>query len=205
MREDRTNAGVMVHNRVMRKLACAALVALAVAATGCASLHARSDPAGPPLATPLPPPHSIPAVESEPEPPAPPAGNDGPTPVVVRPARRVPAAKPDKTSDKASDKTEAAPPAAVPAPPQASAPLPPLQTTANVTEVERNIRARIAQATRDLDRTDYRALSTERRTEYDTAKRFIQQAEDALKVKNLVFAGQLADKAATLAAALVQK
>jgi hypothetical protein len=183
----------------MSRIVCAAFVALALAATGCASLHARSDPAGPPLATPLPPPHSIPAVESETEPPAPPAGNDGPTPVVVLPAPRVAAPKHDKTADKASDKTEAAPPAVVPAP------LPPLQTMANVTEVERNIRMRIAQATRDLDRTDYRALSTARRTEYDTAKRFIQQTEEALKVKNLVFAGQLADKAATLAAALVQK
>ena len=190
----------------MSRLVCAAFVALALAAAGCASLRARSDPAGPPLETPPPPPHSIPVVEIEAEPPAPPAGNDGPTPVVVRPAPRAAAPKHDKTSDKASDKTEAAPPpAAVPAPPQANAPLPPLQTTANVTEVERNIRMRIAQATRDLDRTDYRALSTERRTEYDTAKRFIQQTEEALKVKNLVFAGQLADKAATLAAALVQK
>jgi len=179
----------------MSRLVCAAFVALALATTGCASLHARSDPAGPPLATPQPPPHTVPAVEIEVEPPAPPAGNDGPAPVVVRPAARVAAPKHDKTSDK----TEAAPPAAVPAP------LPPLQTTANVTEVGRNIRMRIAQATRDLDRTDYRALTTERRTEYDTAKRFIQQAEDALKVKNLVFAGQLADKAATLAAALVQR
>jgi hypothetical protein len=189
----------------MSRLVCAAFVALALAAAGCASLRARGDPAGPPLETPPPPPHSIPVVEIEAEPPPPPAGNDGPTPVVVRPSPRVAAPKHDKTSDKASDKTEAAPPAAVPAPPQANAPLPPLQTTANVTEVERNIRMRIAQATRDLDRTDYRALSTERRTEYDTAKRFIQQTEEALKVKNLVFAGQLADKAATLAAALVQK
>jgi len=41
--------------------------------------------------------------------------------------------------------------------------------------------------------------------QYDTAKRFIQQAEDALKAKNFVFAEQLADKAATLAAALAQK
>ena len=189
----------------MSRLVCAAFVALALAAAGCASLRARSDPAGPPLETLPPPPHSIPVVEIEAELLAPPAGNDGPTPVVVRPAPRAAAPKHDKTSDKASDKTEAAPPAAVPAPPQANAPLPPLQTTANVTEVERNIRMRIAQATRDLDRTDYRALSTERRTEYDTAKRFIQQTEEALKVKNLVFAGQLADKAATLAAALVQK
>ena len=84
-------------------------------------------------------------------------------------------------------------------------PVPPLQTTANVTEVERTIRARMALASRDLDRTDYRALSAERREQYDTAKRFLQQADDALKVKNLVFAEQLADKAATLAAALAQK
>jgi len=185
----------------MSRLVCAAFVALALAAAGCASLRARSDPAGPPLATPLPPPHTIPAVEIEAEPPALPAGNEGPTPVVVHPPPRLAAPKHDKTSDK----TEVAPPAAVPAPPQANAPLPPLQTMANVTEVERNIRMRIAQANRDLDRTDYRALSTARRTEYDTAKRFIQQAEEALKVKNLVFAEQLADKAATLAAALVQK
>jgi hypothetical protein len=63
----------------------------------------------------------------------------------------------------------------------------------------------MSQASRDLDRTDYRVLSSERRVQYDTAKRFIQQADDALKVMNLVFAEQLADKAATLAAALVQK
>ena len=74
-----------------------------------------------------------------------------------------------------------------------------------MTELERAIRARMAQAGRDLDRTDYRALNAERRTQYDTAKRFLQQADDALKVKNLVFAEQLADKAATLAAALTQK
>ncbi len=63
----------------------------------------------------------------------------------------------------------------------------------------------MAEAARDLDRTDYRALNAERRAQYDTARRFLQQADDALKVKNLVFAEQLADKAATLAAALTQK
>jgi len=188
----------------MTKLACAAIVALAGAATGCASLHAGGDPAAPPLATPTPPPHTITAGEPDAAPPLPPAGNDGPAPVVVRPATRAPAPKRDKPSDKPAEKTEAAPPAVVP-PQPGTTPLLPLQTTAHVTEVERNIRTRIAQATRDLDRTDYRALSTERRTEYDTAKRFIHQAEEALKVKNLVFAEQLADKAATLAAALVSK
>ncbi|MEY4095987.1 MAG: hypothetical protein RLZZ53_3186, partial [Acidobacteriota bacterium] len=32
----------------------------------------------------------------------------------------------------------------------------------------------------------------------------IQQAEDALKTRNVVFAGKLADKAATMAAVLVR-
>jgi hypothetical protein len=63
----------------------------------------------------------------------------------------------------------------------------------------------MAQALRDLERTDYRLLSADRRTQYDTARRFVQQAEDALKEQNLVFAEQLADKAATLAAALVRR
>jgi hypothetical protein len=38
--------------------------------------------------------------------------------------------------------------------------------------------------------------------QYDTAKRFIQQADDAMKAKNLVFARNLADKAAAIAAQL---
>ena len=40
------------------------------------------------------------------------------------------------------------------------------------------------------------------RGEYDQARRFISQAEDALVKKNLVFAKNLADKASTLAAQL---
>jgi hypothetical protein len=189
----------------MKGLACAALVALAAGAAGCATAHARGEPVGPPLVTPAPPPHTMPAVESEPEPPAPPAAS-GPTPRIVRPAPRASAPKPDRAADRSPDKekTDPAPPAVVPAPPQGTTALPPLQTTANVTEVEKNIRALMAKATRDLDGTDYRALSAERRTQYDTARRFVQQAEEALKVKNLVFAEQLADKAATLAAALLQ-
>ena len=41
-----------------------------------------------------------------------------------------------------------------------------------------------------------------RETQYDTAKRFIRQAEDAMRTKNLLFAKNLADKAAALAAQL---
>ena len=42
------------------------------------------------------------------------------------------------------------------------------------------------------------------RSQFDTARRFIQQADDALKARNIVFAGKLADKAATIAAVLVR-
>jgi hypothetical protein len=184
-------------NGVMRRLACLAVVALACAVSACVSAQAKGDPGGPALAPPTPPPHTIIPVEIVEEPASPPV-SPAPTPVIVRPMARPPAPKPDKPVEK-PDPAAAAPPTAAPAP------TAPLQTTANVTELERAIRARMAQAWRDLERTDYRALNAERRTQYDTAKRFLQQADDALKVKNLVFAEQLADKAATLAAALTQK
>ena len=61
---------------------------------------------------------------------------------------------------------------------------------------------RSTRATADLNRVDYRALNADARTQYDTAKRFIRQAEDAVRAKNLVFAKNLADKAAALAAQL---
>ena len=179
----------------------AAIVALACAASACVSAQAKGDPGGPALAPPAPPPHTIIPVEIVEAPASAPA-LPAPTPVIVRPMARPPAPKPDKPVEKPVDKPD---PAAAAPPTAAPAPTAPLQTTANVTELERAIRARMAQAGRDLDRTDYRALNAERRTQYDTAKRFLQQADDALKVKNLVFAEQLADKAATLAAALTQK
>ena len=56
-----------------------------------------------------------------------------------------------------------------------------------------------------LNRIDYRALNADARTQYDTAKRFVTQAEEALRAKNLVFARNLADKAAALAAQLAGK
>ena len=71
--------------------------------------------------------------------------------------------------------------------------------------MERKVRALLANAARDLSRVDYRSLSVDAKAQYDIAKRFSEQAEEALKVKNVVFAGQLADKAATLAALLIRR
>ena len=57
---------------------------------------------------------------------------------------------------------------------------------------------------RDIARVNVAMLSVDGRTQYDTARRFLQQADDALKSRNLVFAGKLADKAALMAAVLVR-
>jgi hypothetical protein len=46
------------------------------------------------------------------------------------------------------------------------------------------------------------ALNSDGKTQYDTAKRFVSQAEEAIKARNFVFAANLADKASALAATL---
>ena len=48
------------------------------------------------------------------------------------------------------------------------------------------------------------SLNADGRAQFETARRFLQQAEEALKARNIVFAGKLADKAATMAAVLVR-
>ena len=180
----------------MSRLACLLLVALAVAASGCVTAQAKGEPGGPALAPPDPPPHTVSPVEIVEGPPAQPASEQ---PVAVRPT---PAdAPPPKPASRVSEKVAEKPPEVAPAPP-----APPLQTKANVTAVESEIRKVMKQAEVDLGHVDSEALkNTDRNQQFNTAKRFLQEAEEALKVKNLVFAKELADKAATLAEALPKK
>jgi hypothetical protein len=49
---------------------------------------------------------------------------------------------------------------------------------------------------------DYRALNADARNQYDTAKRWVQLADENIRTKNLVFAKSIAEKAATIAAQL---
>jgi len=62
----------------------------------------------------------------------------------------------------------------------------------------------MSRAARDLSRVNANALNADGRSQFETARRFLQQAEEALKTRNIVFAGRLADKAATMAAILVR-
>lgn len=179
---------------VRRLTGIVALAMLGAGTSACARLHART--VGPPLEAPLPPPRVIVPIESQ--------------PFVASPlAEDIPARPPARARERpAAPRTEPAEsPAAPPAyAPTAEAPEPrTLQTTADPVEAEQKTRAALANATHDLNRIDYRTLGADARAQYDIAKRFAEQAEDALRAKNPVFARQLAEKAATLAALLQER
>jgi hypothetical protein len=175
--------------------------------TGCTRAKAKTAPDAPALAMPAPPPRDVEVNESEPPPPMPlpqePARN---TPTRTRPTQ--PAPQPPRANDAPRIEQPKIEPAPVVDPPkpveEPPKPTPTLQTTpaqADV-EVERGIRATMTRATSDLSRIDYRVLNADARTQYDTAKTFIRQADSALGRKNLEYARTLADKAAALAAQL---
>lgn len=166
-------------------------------APACARAHAKTTPDAPPLEMPPPPPRDVEPAESE----AATTGAEASRPGGPRSSRPAPAptrepARPE--APKPESPAEAPKPAEEPRAPTT------LQTAPATAEGEqaRAIRATLARATADLNRIDSRSLNPDARTQYDTAKRFIRQADDAVRAKNLVFAKNLADKAAALAAQL---
>jgi hypothetical protein len=176
------------------------LLLLVLAAPGCTRARANTLPSGPPLDIPPPPPRIVMPVDLPVEAEAPPPEPDPPP---EEPRRQPAPTRPRVAGPVEPPKTAEEPPPAGPAP-APPAPTTTLQTTpaAEQGEVERTIRATMARASAGLNRIDYRALNANARTQYDTAKRFIQQAEDAIRMQNLPFAKNLADKAATLAVQL---
>jgi hypothetical protein len=178
------------------------LLGLGAAASGCASrtVQARTDPS--PLAIPEPPPRLIeplPEVVEIPPPeparpePAPPAPRINRPPRDPGQARSSPDPKPDPA--KAPESLPA-----VEGPPP-SAPRAELRATESGDELaaERGVKDIIERAKRTLEKVDYRTLGKEGQEQYNTAKRFGDQAEEALKARNLIAAKYLADKADTIA------
>ena len=151
-----------------------------------------------PMLDPPPPPPRVVAIYT-PEPEAIPL-----TPA-VEPA---PPARPPSRPARPEQKPEA--PANSPEPVESAArPVPPPSLTLTPTpgsesQTAAAIRDLLGRATRDLSRVNSAALNNDGRAQYETARRFIQQAEEALKARNIVYAGKLADKAATMAAVLVR-
>jgi outer membrane biosynthesis protein TonB len=178
---------------------------LALSVAGCARAKAKTVPTAPPaLEMPPPPPRDVETNETEPPPPAvlpqEPARNAPPRP---RPA---PAQQPRVEPPRQEPPKPEVPPEGEQPKPAEEAPKPPttLQTAPAEAEVdlERNIRETLTRASNGLNRIDYRILDSNGRSQYDTAKGFIRQADSAIRAKNLVFAKSLADKAATIASQL---
>jgi outer membrane biosynthesis protein TonB len=181
------------------------LVMVAASAAGCTHAAAKTSPDMPGLDMPAPPPRDVEPSDVEAPQPVPLATEPARTPT-PRPRPSAPA-RPAEPRPTDPPKPEPAPaPVVEPPKPAEETPRPPttLQTTPATAEgeVERGIRASLQRASADLNRVDYRHLNADARTQYDTAKRFVRQADDAIRTKNLVFAKNLAEKAATIAAQL---
>ena len=165
---------------------------VAFLAAGCFRAQARTAPDTPPLDVPLPPPRLVEAAETQP-----------PEPMTLpEAARTTPLPPPAPTPPQQGDAPKPEPPKPT------EEPKAPATTTLRTTpteqeaEVERRIRGLLLEATINLNRIDYGRLNTDAKGQYDSARGFVRQAEDALRGKNLVFASFLADKAATLAVRL---
>ena len=183
---------------VLRVVAIVGGLAAAVLTTGCATARA-SAPAPLPILTP---PDAPPRVVAEylPDPPLPaePVPAEAVAPVVrpTRPARREPA-----RTDPAAEPQG---PANAPAPTTTPPPSLTMQNAGANARADQSVRTLLGQAARDLERVVYQTLDADGRAQYDTARRFMQQADEALRARNVVFAGKLADKAATMASVLVR-
>jgi hypothetical protein len=180
------------------------VAAWSLVAAGCTRAQAKVVPELPPLDVPAPPPRFVEAAEVEPPPPPPPPEDPAPPPPVPR--RPVPAVQQQRPEPKPEPpRVEVPPPAELkPAEESRTAPQGTLQTqpAAREAQLEKKINDMLSRAGTNLNRIDYGGLNPDARTQYDQAKRFISQAQEALRAKNLVFAENLADKANTLAAQL---
>ncbi len=180
-----------------RAVALVCGLAAACALAGCAKAQAVAAPTMPALAPPEVPPRVV--AEYQPDPPLP-SAPVSPEAVTAPPRPPRPPRRDTPRPEVPTDELQG-PPVAAPAAP---APALALQMPGASAKADQSVRALLAQAARDLGRVDYQALDTDGRAQYETARRFMQQADDALKARNVMFAGKLADKAATMASVLLR-
>jgi hypothetical protein len=189
----------------LRRLETLAILPVAVCAcltSACFGLRAKAVMAPTPLDMPEPPPRVVEVREPDVPP---------PIPLPEEPVRNTPTRPPSRPVTEPARPAQPPPAPETPvdaAKPEELTPRTPatLQTTPTQREeeVERRIWGLLGQAKADLNRINYQALTSDGRQQYEQAKRFISQAEDALqRARNFVYANNLADKAATIAAQLL--
>jgi hypothetical protein len=184
-------------------VAVSAMALLSAAALGCARAQARTTPVLPPLEMPVPPPRTVePTLVATPQAGPPLVDAPKPTPpgalLANTPPQRPEPARPEPPKPAAAPEAGAVEAQRPPQPATTLQTIPPQKEG----EVEQAIRAQVRRATADLSRVQFQFLSPDRKVNYEEAKLYIRQAEEALLEKNLLFARTVADKAATLAAQL---
>ncbi len=181
---------------MMRVGRLATLVLLTVSLGACAAkAQVRTEVELPLLDPPPPPPRVVTIYQDEPEVvPITPAVEAVPARPPARPARTESRPEPPAPLEPA---VEVVKPAAAPSLTLTPSPGSEAQTAVAIREL-------IARAARDLSRVNAGSLNADGRAQVETARRLLQQAEEALRARNVVFAGKLADKAATMAAVLVR-
>jgi hypothetical protein len=179
----------------------ASLVALTMAA-GCANAKAQ---AALPDATPLTIPQAPPRVVVPPAPDPPPAPPEAPPASSTSTAANPPASSGRSTRETrpVTPPPQPATPPATP-PPAPTSPATPLETQANQSELEKKTSDLLASAEAALLKINRATLTGDGKAQWDAANSFVTQAKAALKVKNVVYAWQLADKANTIATLLLR-
>lgn len=170
------------------RLALAVLLAVSAACAAKADVQTPTDVPG--LVPPTPPARLVVPAPERPTLPM----DEPPSVAVTQPAPPVRQASPPPP--RSSTPPPVTPPVTIETPPPA------VLSTVVSADFEKRIRLQLDRAVADLARVNRRSLGNDARAQYDAAQGFIRQCEEALKVRNLVFAGQLADKAATMAALL---
>jgi outer membrane biosynthesis protein TonB len=189
---------------VLKRVVLCAVILAAAAGAGCARAQAKVVPEMPALDVPAPPPRQVETVEVDEEPEPPVVEPQEPArPAPPKPARATPVQQRADQPKPEPPKVDVTAPPEAPRPAEESKPGT-LQTTpaAREAQLERTIRGTLQRATASLNRVTYGSLNADARMQYDQARRFVSQAQDALRDKNLVFAENLADKANTLATQL---
>jgi hypothetical protein len=175
------------------------LVVLGATAAGCSRAQARVATIPTPLEVPPPPPRLVePVLAAETLPVEPVDAN------AIATSPPTPPPPPEPSRAESTRSPEPAPAEALATTPAPTAPGTTLQTLPAERElqVQRSVRASLDGALATLNRVNYQRLGADARVNYDQARRFIAQAEEALRTRNYVFAATVADKAATLAAQL---
>jgi hypothetical protein len=189
------------HDRIIEvRVSHLFLVVTLIGAAGasCAKARPHTEPVIPELVPPLPPPRIVERIPSDPVPTIEPSPVE--SALASLPARPTPKPEPPKPE----------PPKPEPARPEPEKPVsaaPPLTlkpAPGVAAQTLASIRSLLESAQRNLQRVNYAALDADGRAQFDTARGFMLQADEAIKANNLAFAGKLADKAATMAAVLVR-